>query len=223
MSGYLFEKRSISDCLGYGSELGGVRIGGRRSGRAHTGCRGCAIGLLACRRCVGLAGSCVGAGRMWHGLGLTLSLRLGGAPKHVGKRLFRVWQRVAVILLRRRRCCGVARLTGGSRRLSSRGWRWHACRLIWTKSTGPGRTAGKEQSSHGRDQNGPCAYASIGDRPTRLRARGWRQSPYAHAGSYTSQNVQLKAKHLYMAMLGKRAGTALDPHLPSPCRRGAYR
>ena len=39
----------------------GIRIGARRSGRGRTGCRECAIGLLARRRHVRLAGSCVGA------------------------------------------------------------------------------------------------------------------------------------------------------------------
>ena len=167
----LFVREKIDQRLfGVRQRVGGIRIGGRRGGRVRTGCRGRAIGLLARRRRVGLARGRVGAGRIWHSLGLTLSLRLGCAFNQVGKRLFRVRQRVAVILLCRRRCRGVTRLTGGSRRLSSsRGWRWHACRLIWTKSIGPRRAAGKD---HARDQNGPYECPSIGDRPTRQRACG---------------------------------------------------
>ena len=36
-------------------------------------------------------------------------------------------------------------------------------------------------------------------------------------GNYDSQNVQLKAKHLYTATFGERAGTAFDPLLRHAC------
>ena len=74
----LFVREKIDQRLfGVRQRVGGIRIGGRRGGRVRTGCRGRAIGLLARRRRVGLARGRVGAGRIWHSLGLTLSLRLG--------------------------------------------------------------------------------------------------------------------------------------------------